>query len=105
MLNKILDPVGIPYNETMFLAPPGSTYAVYHDEITRWGGDDINLLSQHDVSIELYEYEPDYEVEALIEEQFDLLGIEYIKQPRTYIESEQLYQVVYDFTYYQKGGK
>lgn len=105
MLNKILDPSGIPYTETMFLEPPGSTYAVYHDEINRRGGDNINLLSQHDVSIELYEYEPDYEVEALIEEQFDLLGIEYVKQPRTYIESEQLYQVVYDFTYYQKGGK
>lgn len=105
MLNKILDPVGIPYNETMFLTPPGSTYAVYHDEIDRRGGDNINLLSQHDVSIELYEYDVDYEVEALIEEQFDLLGVEYVKQPRTYIASEQLYQVVYDFTYYQKGGK
>lgn len=102
MVNKILTEARIPYKETRFLTPPKTTYAVYEDAIQRRGGDHINLLNQHDISLELYEYKPDPTAEASIEKQLDLLGLEFTKQPRYWIESEQLYQVIYEFTYYQK---
>ena len=104
MVNKILKATGLPYKESRFLKPPSTTYAIYNDAINRRGGDSLNLLSQHDVTVELYEYKPDPEAEKALEEQLDLFGIEYDKDPRYWIQGEQLYQVVYDFTYYEKGG-
>lgn len=104
MVKEILDVTSLPYRETRFLKPPDTSYVVYMDEVERRGGDGINLISQHDVTFELYEYKPDPNAERLIETTLDALGIQYTKQPRVWIQSEQLYQVVYDFTYYQKGG-
>ena len=104
MVDKILKPTGIPYKESRFLKAPKTTYAVYMDAVERRGADNINLLTQHDVTIELYEYEKDPESEALIESQFNALGIEYVKQARYWIQEEQLYQVVYEFSYMEKGG-
>ena len=104
MIDEILKPTGLPYTESRFLKPPNTSYVVYHDAIERRGGDNINLVSQHDVTLELYEYEKDLEAEKAIEESLDAHGIEYEKQARYWIAEEKLYQVVYDFTYYQKGG-
>lgn len=104
MVNQILTATGLPYKESRFLKPPKTTYAVYMDAIERRGGDNINLLSQHDVSIEVYEYSKDPDAEKAIEDQLDLLGIEYTKEPRYWLQTEQLYQVVYDFSYVEKGG-
>lgn len=104
MVNEILTATGLPYKESRFLTPPKTTYAIYNDSVDRRGGDNINLLSQHDVSIELYEYAPDPDAEKAIEDQLDLRGIEYSKESRYWIQAEQLYQVVYDFNYIQKGG-
>ena len=104
MVNKILTATGLPFKESRFLKPPTTSYAVYNDSIERRGGDNINLVSLHDVSIELYEYSPDPEAEKAIEEQFDAEGIPYTKASRYWIQEAQLYQVVYDFSYYEKGG-
>lgn len=104
MIEEILKPTGLPYKESRFLTPPKTTYAVYSDAIDRRGGDNINLLSQHDITLELYEYSKDPDAEKAIEDRLDELGIEYTKDPRYWIQEEQLYQVVYDFTYYEKGG-
>lgn len=104
MVKEILDVTGLPYKESRFLTPPKTTYAVYHDAINRRGGDNINLISQHDVTIELYSHKVDPVAETKLESTLDALGIEYDKQPRYWIQEEQLFQTVYDFTYYQKGG-
>lgn len=104
MVNRILTATGLPYKESRFLKPPETTYAIYNDTLERSGADNINLISYHDVSIELYEYIPDSEAEIAIETQLDALGIEYTKQARFWIQAEQIYQVVYEFNYYVKGG-
>lgn len=104
MVKNILDATGIPYEETRFFTPPKTTYAIYNESIERRGGDNVNLISQHDVTIELYEHTPDPKTEKILESTLDALGIEYEKQPRYFIQEEQIYQVVYDFTYHQKGG-
>lgn len=108
MVSKILEGAGFvlnqTYRETRFLKPPASTYAVYNDTKTIRGPDNVNAITEHEVNIELYEYAPDPASEAAIEAQLDEYGQPYIKQNRYWINEEQLYQVIYEFTYYTKKG-
>lgn len=94
---------GKTYIETGFRRPPTETYAIYLDDKTVRGSDSLNLVEEHSVSIELYEYSKDPEAEARIEAQFNALGLNYQKQARYWLEDEQLYQVVYTFDYIRKG--
>lgn len=106
MVNKILSGAGFILNktfkETRFLSPPKTTYAVFNDAFTAYGGDNINLIKAHDVTIEVYMYNPDPEAEKNIEDQLNANGIEFDKQPRYWINDEQLYQVIYEFSYIEK---
>lgn len=106
MVKKILTGAGFVENktfkETRFLRPPKTTYAVYMDSFNRRGADGLNLIKDHDDTIELYSYEPDPEAEARIENMFDELGLEYDKDDRYWIQDQQLYQVVYTFNYIEK---
>lgn len=106
MVKQILTSAGFvegeTFKETRFIAPPKSTYAIYHKSYNRRGGDNVNLIKENASTIELYEYTPDPDAEARIESSFDQFGMEYDKAERYWIESEQLYQVVYDFTYIEK---
>ena len=107
MVKQILTDAGFIENETFketrFSRPPQTTYAVYLDSITRRGADKINLVTEHSVDIELYEYYPDRDSEAKIETELDRRGIEYSKESRFWIETEQIYQVIYTFNYISKG--
>ena len=103
MVEAILTAAGFvkneTYRETRFLKPPNQTYAVYNDNRTIRGADYLNLVTAHNVGIELYEYAPDPDAEQRLENQFDAFGLEYIKQPRYYLNEEQLYQVIYEISY------
>lgn len=104
MVDKILHGVGIPYTETRFITPPkADTFAVYLDEVEVRGGDGVNLVKEHSVSLEIYENYKDPETESKIEANFDAYGIEYTKVSRYWIDEEQLYQVIYEFNYISKG--
>lgn len=108
MVDKILSGAGFikntTYKETRFLKPPTTTYAIFNDTRDRRGADNINLLTEHEITIELYEYSPDPEAEKRLEDQFDALGVEYTRQDRYWIQEEQLYQLIYEFSYIEKGG-
>ena len=93
---------GKTFKETRFLKPPKETYAVYMDSFTSRGADNLNLIKDHDYTIELYSYTPDPESEAKIEAILDELGIEYDKDPRYWLQTEQLYQVIYTFNFIEK---
>ena len=93
---------GKTFKETRFLKPPKTTYAVYMDSFTRRGADGLNLIKEHDYTIELYSYTPDPEAEASIETMLDELGLEYNKDDRYWIQEEQLYQVIYSFRFIEK---
>lgn len=107
MVNKILTGAGFvlnkTYKETRFLNPPTTSYVVYTAARDVRGADYLNLIVEHDITIELYQYAPDPESEKSIENQFDLNGIEYTKQPRYWIQEAQLYQVIYEFSFITKG--
>lgn len=108
MVDKILTSAGFvlnkTYRETRFLKAPSGTFAIYTDSRTTRGADNLNLIVEHDITIELYESTPDPNAEKRIEDAFDASGIEYIKQARYWIQEEQLYQVIYEFNYIEKKG-
>lgn len=108
MVKEILTSAGFVEDETFtessFIQPPEDTsYAVYLDDIDRRGADNLNLITDHSVTIELYEYYKDPETEAKIEAEFDKRGIAYHKEPRYWLEDEQLWQVLYTFNHTNKG--
>ena len=106
MVKKVLTGAGFvegkTFKETRFLKPPKTTYAIFLDSFTRRGADGLNLIKDHDYTIELYSYTPDPEAEARIEAMFDELGLEYDKDDRYWIQEEQLYQVIYTFRSIEK---
>ena len=106
MVKELLNALNIKNREARFLSPPQSgTYAVWFDSFESRGADDLNLLRDHDYMIELYEFTPDPKTEQEIEAALDRLGIGYTKQNRFFLESEQLYQVIYEFSKLEKGGQ
>lgn len=110
MVKRILTAAGLVENQTFrecrFLKPPKTSYAVFFDTVQRRGSDEAARIKNHSITIELYEYAPDPTVEQNIETQLDaafskmLTG--WAKSERVWIESEQLYQVIYSFEYIEK---
>lgn len=93
---------GKTFKETRFLKPPKTTYAIYLDSLDSRGSDDLNLIEEHTYTIELYAYTADATAEANIEKTLKSRGIEFTKQPRDWLETEQLYMTVYNFDYIKK---
>lgn len=106
MVTDILEAAGFiagqTYRETRFLKPPAETYAVFNDTFQERGADFMAAVREHDVTVELYEYEPDPEKESALEAEFSRRAVEFTKQERIWIDSEQLYQIIYEFSYIEK---
>lgn len=103
MLEEILNAAGVKNRCARFAAPPAGTYAVWSDDYEVIGPDNApGMLQQHDCSIELYEESVDDAAERAIEEQLNSRGLLWSKIGRVWIASEQLYQVVYEFSYLEK---
>ena len=102
MINSILTQAGVIYRKTRFPQPPAGTYAVYMDDVSTDGPDGLNLIQTHDITVELYEPAPDDATEAALENVMDAASVRWQKQDRLWLQDEQRYQVVYEFTYYTK---
>lgn len=106
MVKKILTGAGFvedeTFKETRFLDPPDCTYAVYMDSYEGRGPDGLNLIKDHTYTIELYSTKADPTAEANIEEMLNAYGIEYEKSERYWLNSEQLFQVVFTFDFIEK---
>ena len=103
MVTKVLNRAKVKHRETRYLAKPlPDTYAVWFDDREAGGADGINCLITHNATIELYETKPDPVTEAAIEEALDFYGLEWSSQARYWIQEEQRYQVIYEFTYIEK---
>lgn len=99
MTETILNAAGVPFRRSRFLKPPAGTYAVYMDDVETDGPDGINRIFNHDVTVEVYEAKPDDKTEAAIEAALDAQGLHYTKQDRYWLQDEQRYQVIYEFSY------
>lgn len=103
MVTEILKRAGVKFRQSRYTAKPlPDTYAVYFDDREAGGADRYNCLITHNITIELYEARPDDATEAAIEKALDAYGLEWSAQSRYWIQEEQRYQVVYEFTYIEK---
>ena len=103
MVNEILTAVGLPYRRGRFTHPKAATYAVYLDDTTTDGSDDAKaLLIRHDITVELYEDKPDDATETALEAAITAAELHYTKQDRYWLQTEQQYQVIYEFSYIEK---
>lgn len=102
MIKNILTAAGIEFRQTRFPSPPAGTYAVYMDDVSTDGPDYINSIYTHDYTIEVYEPTPDDAAEQAIEAALNAAGLRWTKQDRYWLQSEQRYQVIYEFTYIEK---
>lgn len=102
MVNDILIASGIQYRRARFTKPPADTYAVFIDDVTTDGPDGMNRIYTHDITVEVYEPAPDDAAEEALEAALDAAGLYWTKQDRFWLQNEQRYQVVYEFTYIEK---
>lgn len=103
MVKEILTAAGVEHRRGRFVKPPAGTYAVWMDDITTDGPDGMPpRIFFHDVTVELYEGKPDDVAEAAVEAAIAAAGLRWTKQDRYWIQSEQLYQVIYEFSYIVK---
>lgn len=102
MIDNIMKTAGVNYKKARFAAPPSRSYAVYTDDIETDGPDGINAIFKHHITVELYESTPDDATEAAIEAALDEAGLVWTKQDRYWLQSEQRYQIIYEFDYIEK---
>lgn len=102
MTAQILAAAGIPHQESRFPDPPPGAYAVYMADVEAGGADGINCLFIHDATVELYLPNTDTAAEDALEAELATRGLPWTKQARYWISTIQRYQVVYEFTIYEK---
>ena len=104
MIPEILTAAGVKHRRNRFPSPPQGTYAIWMDDVTTDGPDGMAPgIFTHDCTIEVYETRPDDATEAAIEAAMSARGLHWSKQDRYWITQEQMYQVVYEFTYIEKS--
>jgi hypothetical protein len=95
-LFTLLKTIGLPVAYHHFTSPPSPPYIVYLFAYSSNFGADNKVHSQADnYQVELYTKTKDRAAEALIEGLFDANEI-YWDKTETYIDSEGLYQVLYE---------
>ncbi len=111
MIREILTAAGIQNRRARWPRPPAGTYAVFFDDVTidapdpvaPPAGERLPRVYSHDVTVELYEPQPDDAAETAIEAELDARGVPWAKQDRYWLQTEQLYQVIYTIAYNSKN--
>ena len=95
-LFNLLKSTGLPVAYHHFVSPPAPPYIVYlFSYSSNFGADNRVYSQQPNYQVDLYSTEKDPVSEKLIEDLFDEHDI-YWEKTETYIESEDLYQVLYE---------
>lgn len=103
MIKEILSAAGITARRNRFPKPPAGTFAVWTDDIETDGADGMPpAIFKHSVTVEVYEPKPDDDAEAKLEAAMSAYGRQWTKQDRYWIESELIYQTIYEFSFIEK---
>lgn len=103
MVNEILTAAGVEAKRSRFAKRPAGTHAVWTDDITTDGPDGMPpRIFHHNVTIELYGDIPDEAKAAELEATMNARGIHWSMQDWVWIQSEQMYQKIYEFSYITK---
>lgn len=103
MIKEILNATGLQFRRSRFLKPPAEKYAVYMDDVDTDGPDGINRIFTHNITLEVYAPTMDETVEAAIEDELNARGLQWEKQDWYWLQTEQRYQAVYEFSYITKN--
>lgn len=107
-IEEILTAAGITHRQGRFAKPPEGTYAVWFDDVELSGADPLPTGSypvkvrHHSVTVELYESTPDSHAELCLEKAMTDAGLDWDKQDRVWLETEQVYEAAYDLEYTDK---
>ena len=104
MIDAIAKAAGLKLRKTRHTKPPAGTYGVYMDAVEAGGADGVNCIRRHDYTLEVYSITADEaeKAESAVEDALDARGIPWTKQGRYWLQEEQRYQEVYEFTYIEK---
>ena len=95
-LFQLLKTTGLPVAYHHFVSPPSPPYVVYlFSYSSNFGADNKVYKVFKNFQVELYTKVKDTASEALIEDLFNVNSI-YWEKTETYIDSEGLYQVLYE---------
>jgi hypothetical protein len=97
----MLEETGLKVAENCFLKPPALPYIVFLENSNFSGADNKICLLKRDITVELYNSKINREKEKEVEEILIKNSIEFSKE-RTWIDSEKIFQTVYDFNLYEK---
>ena len=98
-VKAMLEETGLKVAENCFLKPPALPYIVFLENSNFSGADNKICLLKRDITVELYNSKINREKE--VEEILIKNSIEFSKE-RTWIDSEKIFQTVYDFNLYEK---
>lgn len=104
MVDAILSAVfGDNYRQTRFPNPPAGTYAVWTDDVDTDGPDNAAPgIFHHNVTIEVYAPKLDHKTEKALEAAMSARGLHWAKQNSYWIQTEKLYQTIYEYSYTEK---
>lgn len=103
MVKEILAAAGIQGRGSRFAKPPKGTYAVWFDDITTDGPDGMPpRIFTHDVTLEIYASKKDDAALQALEAQLNARGLHWTRQDWLWIQSEQMYQAIYEFSHIEK---
>lgn len=103
MVKSLLTAAGFTFRRNRFPNPPAGTYAVWMDDVETDGPDCAPpSIYRHNITVEVYEPRPDDAAEAMLEAHMTAQGLHWSKQDRYWIQQEQMYQTIYEFTYIEK---
>jgi hypothetical protein len=104
MINEIAKAAGLKLRKARHTKPPSGTYGTYMDAVEAGGADGVNCLRTHAYTLEIYASTAD-ELDAAgsaIEAALDERGIPWTKQGGYWLQDEQKYQEIYEFTHIEK---
>ncbi len=96
---EMIASIGLPYTYYSFPIgqAPNLPYIVfYYPSNDDFSADNKNYVPILNVNVELYTQEKDFDTEATVETVLAANGIYYSKT-ESYLESEQMYEVLYEF--------
>lgn len=99
MIKEILTATGLPFRRSQFLKPPAEKYAVYMDDVNTDGPDGVNRIFTHNITLEVYAPTQDEGLEEKFEAELNARGLRWEKQDWYWLQTEQRYQLVYEFSY------
>lgn len=102
MINMILQAADVPGWEGWTNSPPLGNYVLWFDDVTTDGPDGFPWIRRHDVTLELYEPVADPAVEVTLEAAIATQGLQWTKQARYWLKDLKRFQVIYEFTYFEK---